>query len=38
VAASNKYTSLMVLSSITISGIFLWTVRSVVMGLSSYSF
>jgi len=33
VAASNKCASLMVLSSITISGLFLWTIRSVVMGL-----
>jgi hypothetical protein len=35
VAASDKYTSLMVLTSINISGLFLWTVRSVVLGLSS---
>ena len=38
VAASNNCTSLMVVSNTNISGLFLWTIRSVVMGLSSYSF
>jgi hypothetical protein len=37
IAASIKHASLMILSNITVSGLLLWTVQSVVIDLSEYT-
>jgi hypothetical protein len=38
IATAIKYASLMELSGMTVSGLLLWTVRSVIMDLSRYNF